>query len=81
MDLECVREALRHRPFRPFSIRLADERALPVTHPEMVAVGSRRIIVVLPDDLWRVIEPLLIVSLDYEGKNRSSAKARKRNKL
>ena len=34
-------------------------------HPQAVAVGKRRIIVVNPDDSWTVIEPLLIVSLDY----------------
>jgi len=67
MDLEGVREALLKRPFEPFDIRLADGRSLSVRHPEMVAVGKRRIIVVEPDDSWLVIEPLLIVSLDYNG--------------
>jgi len=67
MDLEGVREALLKRPFEPFNIRLADGRSLTVRHPEMVAVGKRRIIVVEPDDSWSVIEPLLIVSLDYNG--------------
>lgn len=67
MDLEGVREALLKRPFESFSIRLADGRSLAVRHPEMVAVGKRRIIVVEPDDSWLVIEPLLIVSLDYNG--------------
>jgi virulence-associated protein VagC len=67
MDLEGVREALLRRPFDPFTIRLADGRSLAVRHPEMVAVGKRRIIVVEPDDSWLVIEPLLIVSLDYNG--------------
>jgi hypothetical protein len=67
MDLEGVREALQKRPFEPFYIRLADGRSLTVRHPEMVAVGKRRIIVVEPDDSWSVIEPLLIVSLDYNG--------------
>ena len=35
--------------------------------PEMVAVGKRRIIVVGPDDSWSVVEPLMVVSLDYNG--------------
>jgi hypothetical protein len=67
MDSEGVREALLKRPFEPFNIRLADGRSLIVRHPEMVAVGRRRIIVVEPDDSCLVIEPLLIVSLDYNG--------------
>ena len=65
MDLQGVREALLRRPFKSFSIRLADGRSLDIPHPEMVAVGKRRIIVVELDDSWSEIEPLLIVSLDY----------------
>lgn len=71
MDLQGIREALRRQPFEPFAIRLADRRSLPVPHPEMVAVGKRRIIVVEADDSWSVIEPLLIVSPDYNGKSRT----------
>ena len=69
MDLAGIREALQHQPFEPFAMRLADGRSLGVRHPEMVAVGKRRIIVVLPDDSWSVIEPLMVVSLDYNGSN------------
>ncbi len=67
MDLEGVREALHREPFRPFDICLADGRRVPVRHPDFVAVGKRRIIVVQPDDSSMFIEPLLIVSLDFNG--------------
>ena len=67
MDLEGVREALLKRPFEPFRIRLADGRSLAVRHPEMVAVGKRRIVIVQPDDSTLFVEPLLIVSLDFNG--------------
>ena len=70
MDIKGVREALRRKPFEPFSIRLADNRELPVPHPEFVAVGPRRIIVIAADNSWSVVEPLMMVSLDYTG-NRS----------
>ncbi len=80
MDLEGVREALLKRPFEPFNIRLADGRSLIVRHPEMVAVGRRRIIVVEPDDSWLVIEPLLIVSLDYNGERPRRTNRRKKGK-
>ncbi|MFH1717505.1 MAG: hypothetical protein ABIF19_09165 [Planctomycetota bacterium] len=63
MDLKYIRKALRRQPFEPFSISLADGRSLAVPHPEMVAVGKRRVIVVEPDDSWSVVEPLLIVSV------------------
>jgi hypothetical protein len=69
MDLEGLREALRRQPFQPFTIRLADGRAMAVRHPEFVAVGHRRVIVVEEDDSWSVLEPVLIVSLDYDGRN------------
>jgi hypothetical protein len=78
MDLQGIREALHRQPFEPFRLRLADGQSLPVPHPEMVAVGNRRVIVVGPDDSWSVIEPLLIVSLDYNSKRRPTAKRRKR---
>ena len=68
MNLQGIRDALQHRPFEPFVIRLADGRSLDVRHPEMVAVGKRRVIVVQPDDSWSVLEPLMVVSLDHNGK-------------
>jgi hypothetical protein len=67
MDLAGVREALLRQPFQPFTIRLADGRSLPVAHPEFVALGKRRVVVVAPDDSWSVIEPLLIGSLEFNG--------------
>jgi len=79
MDLQGIREALHRQPFESFCIRLADGRSLDVPHPEMVAVGNRRLIVVEPDDSWLVIEPLLIVSLDYNGKRRARTNRRKRH--
>ena len=77
MDLQRIREALRRQPFEPFSIVLVDGRSLAVPHPEMVAVGKRRVIVVEADDSWSVIEPLLIVSLDYNGKRHPRSSRRK----
>ena len=68
MDLQGIRDALRRRPFEAFSVRLAGGRDLPVTHPEAIALGQRRIIVVHPDDSWSVVEPLLVVSLDYASR-------------
>lgn len=67
MDINGIREALRRQPFEPFSIRLADNRELPVPHPEFVAVGPRRIVAVAEDNSWSVVEPPMIVSLDYKG--------------
>jgi hypothetical protein len=81
MDIAGVREVLHRQPFQPFVLRLADGRSLPVPHPDFVALGSRRIVVVAEDDTWTIIEPLLIVSLDQlsskgKGGNGSSKKRR-----
>ena len=73
MDIQGIREALHREPFEPFSIRLADGKSLPVSHPDFIAIGSRRIVVVTEDDSWSVIEPLLIVSLDSDGGHPSGA--------
>ena len=67
MDIQGIREALHRQPFEPFSVRLANGRSLPVPHPDFVAIGPRRIVVVAADDSWSVVEPLLIVSLDSDG--------------
>jgi hypothetical protein len=64
MDLNGLREALRKQPFEAFPIRLADGRSLAVRHPEIVAVGQRRAVVIGENDSWSWIEPIPIVSLD-----------------
>lgn len=80
MDTAGIREALRRQPFEPFSIRLADGRSIPVDHPEFVAVGGRRVIVVAEDDSWSVVEPLLIVSLDYNGQTNGKQKRKRKRR-
>ena len=82
MDIAGIREALHKQPFKPFTIRLADGRSLEVPHPDFVALSKRRIVVVAEDDSWSVVEPLLVVSLDYastktKGGNGRSKKRRR----
>ena len=52
MDIGGIREALHKQPFEPFELRLADGRSLPVRHPDFVALGTRRIVVIAEDDSW-----------------------------
>jgi hypothetical protein len=80
MDIAGVRQALHRIPFEPFAIRLADGRTLPVPHPDFVALTPRRVIVGAEDDSWSVVEPLLIVSLDYSGTVRDNGKSKKRRR-
>lgn len=72
MDIDGIREALHKQPFEPFTIRLADGRSLPIPHPDFVAVAPRRVVVVAEDSSWTVLEPRLIVSLDYNGRRSST---------
>jgi hypothetical protein len=68
MDLEGIREALHKPPFQPFVMRLADGRALPVPHPDFVAVGKRRLVVIDESDGWPFVEPLLVASVEETKK-------------
>jgi len=77
MGLQGIREALHRQPFKPFDIRLADGRRLPVNHSDFAAVGKYRILVVEPDDSRSVVEPRLFVSLDHNGKRRPRTNHRK----
>ena len=74
MDIEGIRQALHKQPFEPFTIRLADSRPLPIPHSDFVAVAPRRMIVLAEDSSWSVIEPLLAVSLHYNGARSNPAK-------
>lgn len=69
MDIAGIREVLHKQPFEPFVLRLADGRSLSVPHPDFIALGKRRIVVVGEDDATFMVEPLLIVSIDTPGAN------------
>jgi hypothetical protein len=82
MQIDGLREAIAKNPFEPFAIQLADGRSILVKHPEFVAVGKRRAVVIQDDDSCLWLEPLLIVSLDWpakkeSGRNGSHGKKRK----
>jgi hypothetical protein len=80
MDMARVREALHKQPFEPFAIRLADGRSLPAPHPDFVALTPQRVIVGAQDDSWAVVEPFLIVSLDYESAKTKGGDSRSRKR-
>ena len=80
MDIAGIREALHRQPFEPFAIRLADGRSLPVPHPDFVAVGARRVVVVGEDDSTSMVDSLLIVSLDTPPKKSGGNGKKRRGK-
>jgi hypothetical protein len=81
MDLNSIRTALREEPFRPFDLCLADGLRVPVDHPEFVAMNQRIVIVTDAQSNTKILEPLLIVSLEPRprrgrGGNGSTRKGR-----
>jgi hypothetical protein len=65
MTTDQLKDFISTRPFRPFTIHMADGRQIDVNHPETIAYGGGRIaIVVTPDDRFVVIDLLLVPSLE-----------------
>ncbi|MFZ4731848.1 MAG: hypothetical protein ACOYK7_04835 [Pirellulales bacterium] len=67
MTVEQFREALRSRPFRPFTLHLADGRAVTVRHPEwaLASPSGRTTVVMHPDDSMNIIDLLLVTDLEF----------------
>ncbi len=66
MDTNTIREAVLRQPFRPFVLRMDDDREFRIPHPEYVAVSRRVVMVINADDESGVyLEPILIASLRY----------------
>ena len=78
MTLEQLRKMHQTRPFQAFEIHLADGRALPVEHPEVLAITppGRTIGVGLTDGTIEVVDLLLVTSL----KPRANGAARRRRR-
>lgn len=63
-QLEAARRYIEAIPFQPFIINLSDGRKFEIHEPELVALGSKRIIITSDDYTCAFIDPLLIVSMD-----------------
>ena len=59
MNMETIREWLHRRPFEPFVLRLSNGEVHEVRHPENLALGKVRLVVVDPN-LDRVVHVSLI---------------------
>lgn len=68
MTIEKLREVVRHQPFRPFQINLADGRSIRVPHGEFLAMSpsGRTVIVYQADDSFEIVELLLVTTLEVE---------------
>ncbi|MFM9956585.1 MAG: hypothetical protein ACKVZJ_00790 [Phycisphaerales bacterium] len=79
MTIEGLRSHHQARPFRPFTLYLADGRSFRVEHPEFLAVtgGGRTIIVTFPDsEHIEMIDLLMVTSIakgDQPGRGKRKA--------
>jgi hypothetical protein len=67
MTIEKVKDLLHAQPFVPFSLRLANGRAIPVEHPDFVASSpTGRIINVFhgPNDASTFVDVILVTALE-----------------
>jgi hypothetical protein len=67
MTIEKFRELLHASPFVPFTIRLADDRQIPVTHSDFVASSpTGRVACVFhgPGDASTFVDVLLVTALE-----------------
>jgi hypothetical protein len=75
MTIEQLKALHQARPFRPFTIHLADGTSIPVKHPEFLwsTPGGRTIFVSQGDENVTIIDLLLVTKLvtgNGKGKSR-----------
>ena len=59
-----VRTAMRAQPFRPFAVRLADERTFRVDHPEFIAVSPNgREMAIYDNEGMSLIDMMLVAEV------------------
>jgi len=68
MTVNKLKEIYELEPFRPFTLRLADGRAIPVLHREfMMAAPSGQVVVVMqPDDTMNIIDLNLVTDIELK---------------
>jgi hypothetical protein len=66
MTIEQLREVNRARPFRPFTIQLADGDRVRVSHPEslLITPSGRTIVVASSADAVKIIDLLLVAAIE-----------------
>ena len=67
MTIQQFDNAHRARPFRPFTLYMADRRSFPVPHPEFLSrsPSGRTIIVHAADDSYSVLDLLLLTEIQF----------------
>jgi hypothetical protein len=71
MTTERFQAVLHQVPFAPFTIRMADGRAIEVPHPDFVAHSptGRTVIVIHPNETHSVLDLLLMSEIEVRAAN------------
>jgi hypothetical protein len=69
MTIEQLRNVHQARPFRPFTIHMADRRALHVPHSEFLShsASGRTVIVHHDDEKFSIVDLLLVNEVEVDG--------------
>ncbi|MCI0460010.1 MAG: hypothetical protein L0Z62_23915 [Gemmataceae bacterium] len=69
MDFQTLRDAVRRRPFEPFTLRMNDGREFYIPHPECIAVSPAVVFVFeMHTNAGIFLEPALIASLQSSNR-------------
>ena len=81
MTVDQLREVHRTQPFRPFTLQLADGKAVEVRHPENFSFSQRgrTIAVATFGDVIRIIDLMLVTSIEV-GNGSAARRGRSRKK-
>ena len=73
MSVSTIREAIAARPFKPFTVRVADQRSYTIPHPEFVSIGpqNRTLVIWHEDGGGSFLDMLMITGIDLPASSES----------
>jgi hypothetical protein len=80
MTIEKVREFYDAQPFKPFTLHLADGRAIPVVHRDYFAAApsGRTLAIYQPDDTFNLVDLLLVTDIEIRPQGAAGNGKRRR---
>ena len=82
MTIEQLKAAHSAVPFRPFTIRMADGRTFPVSHPEFMArsQSGRTVVVSHGNDITSILDLLLMTEIEIDNPASNTGKGDRRRR-
>lgn len=79
VTIERLREAVQARPFRPFTIVMADGTRVKIQHPEMIAMSpkaERTFVVAYGNEQTAIIDLFLVAAFEFRNGAHRNGRAR-----